>query len=233
MKKIFYTLIFTIFSAVLFFSCATTEELQQEPIVDQPIIEEVSPEEVPEVEILPEIEEPLIEGEQLKEDSEVTLSFGGEEEILLEPEVGTLTEDDLEYTRSIAASTDDITFDAFKADKEAILAIIKELEQTKKTGDVKTWTKLISKDSYNYWSDKENLKLVSLLIPNNSAILRSIDDYFKRVYLPAREGYEVTEIRYNSETEVKAVEVQGNNDMVIYDFKKTNGSWYLSLPKIN
>ena len=82
MKKIFYTLILTIFSAIVLFSCTTTEDVIQEPVIDKPIIEEIPAEVVPEVE--QEIEEPVIEGEQLKEDSEVTLRFGGEEEILLE-----------------------------------------------------------------------------------------------------------------------------------------------------
>ena len=231
MKKIFYALIFTIFSAIVFFSCTTTEKVIQEPIEDKPIVEEIPAKE----EIIQEVEietEPEIEGDQLKEDSEVTLSFGGEEEILLEPEVETLTEVDLEYSRSIAGSTENISFDDFKSDKEEILAIIEELEKNKKTGDVDDWIKRLSRESLTYWSDKENLKIVSLLIPNNTKVLDSIDEYFKKVYLASREGREVSEIRYNSQTEVKAVEVQKNNDIVIYDFIKENDEWYLSIPKL-
>lgn len=233
MKKILYTFILTIFSAIVLFSCATTEEVPQDLGEDKPIVEEVQPKEEPMVEIqpIPEVEE-VIDEEQLKEDSEVTLSFGDEEEILLEPEVETLTEDDLEYSRSIAQSTEEVSFDEFISDKEAILAIISELEQNQKTGDFDDWLQHLAQESKTYWSNAKNLEMISKMIPGNSATLRSIDEYFEKVYLPARKGYEVTEIRYHSQTEVQAVEVQGNSDLVIYDFSKQNGKWYLTLPKL-
>ncbi len=236
MKKIFDTLLLSIFSAVVLFSCATTEEVPQDFSEDKPIVEEIQPEPVTEepiVELEPEIEtEEIIDEDQLKEDSEVTLSFGGEEEILLEPEVETLTEDDLEYTRSIAGTTDEITFDEFKSDKEAILAIISELERNQKTGNINDWLKHLSQESKTYWSNSKNLEMISKMIPDNTTTLRSIDEYFKKVYLAAREGRKVTEIRYNSQTDVKAVEVQGNSDIIIYDFIKQNGKWFLALPKL-
>ena len=207
------------------FSCATTDDITPEPLEVQPVVEVVEPE--PEI-----IVEPEVEGEQLKEDSSVTLSFEGEEVILDEPSIEVLTEDDKEYSRSVAETTDAITYDDFKSDKEAILAIIDELEKNKKAGDVDAWSKMLHKESLEYWNNKDNLKKISKLIPNNSSVLHSIDEYFEKVYLPAREGYEVTEIRYKSQTNVAAVEVEGKNDIVIYNFLKENGKWFLSIPKL-
>ena len=45
-------------------------------------------------------------------------------------------------------------------------------------------------------------------------------------------GRNVNEIRYISRTEVKAVEVQDNKDIIYYEFEKIDNRWLVKLPTL-
>ena len=68
-------------------------------------------------------------------------------------------------------------------------------------------------------------------LPKKGLRLNTIEDYFKFVFIPARRGRTVDEIRYDTETEVNVVQVDADKDIVYYTFTKINGKWKLSLPK--
>ena len=138
--------------------------------------------------------------------------------------------EDLEYNRSIGDIA--ITKDAFTEDKNAIQQIIKELDVVMKQFDYKSWLKYIDPDSVEYWQKPVNLKKAQGKLPKKGLQLRTLEDYFKFVFVPSRAGREVPEIRYVTPEYVKAVQFQSEQDIIYYHFNKKDGKWMLHLPPI-
>ncbi|MCR4789969.1 MAG: hypothetical protein K5839_02695 [Treponemataceae bacterium] len=139
-----------------------------------------------------------------------------------------------EYKRSIEnLQTDEqISFDTFEADKKAILKIIEELSVIMKNQNFNAWCKYITQDSKFYWSSKTNLKNISSRLPTKSLTLKTLEDYFRFVFTPSRQGKPIDEIRYLSSSLVKAVQVRDNQDIIYYTFKKIDGKWLVELDKL-
>ena len=138
-----------------------------------------------------------------------------------------------EYVRSIG-STSNITKEIFEEDKRNILNIIEKLSVVMSKKDYKTWLTFIDDASVKYWSNRTNLQKAQSRLPVKGLYLRTLEDYFKYVFIPSRAGRTVDEIRYENERQVKAVHVNGDNDTVYYNFKKSaNGEWKLHLPPIS
>ncbi len=147
-------------------------------------------------------------------------------------EVILLNDAELEYSRSVAGLEGEISYDLFLADKNEILAIIQELDESMKNRDYQLWRSHLTPSSISYWSNKMNLQVLSTKLPGDDIILRDLPQYFTNMFIPSRIGRDVTEIRYNSTQEVKAVQVQGDTDIIYYDFVKENGKWLVSLPRL-
>ncbi len=139
------------------------------------------------------------------------------------------TEEEKEYERSIGDTG--VSLDTFTQDKNAILAIIKELAVVMKNYDYKAWLTYLDEESKTYWSKKPNLSAAQKKLPVRGLQLRTLEDYFKHVFVPARRGKEVTEIRYISDKNIKAVQVQEDVDIVYYNFNKINNVWKLHIPE--
>lgn len=135
-----------------------------------------------------------------------------------------------EYTRSVGTTT--VSKDTFAEDKTNILAIIAKLDIIMKDFDYKSWTLYVEPASLDYWQQPENLKKAQNRLPIKGLQLHSLEDYFKYVFVSSRTGRIVTEIRYIDDTTVKAVQVQENQDIIYYYFKKIDNSWMLRLPPI-
>lgn len=135
-----------------------------------------------------------------------------------------------EYLRSV--NTVAITHETFNKDKAAIMQTIKKLANIMQASDYKKWLTFIDQDSINYWSDKHNLNRASKLLPIKGLQMNSLQDYFTYVFIPARKNRTVSEIRYDSETEVKAVQIEKNVDVIYYNFKKIDDEWKVKLPPI-
>lgn len=203
------------FSAVfLFFSCKSTEvaepESQEVQITEPEPAPE--PEPVPEPEPAPAVEEKIPEPEP-----EPVV-----EEQKAEPKD--------EYERSVGDVS--VSRDTFAEDKERILKIISSLDIVMRDVDYKSWLTYVDKDSISYWSKPANLKKAQSRLPVKGLRLTSLEDYFKYVFIPARKGREITEIRYISDTYIKAIEVGEEQDIVYYYFKKIGGYWMVNLPPI-
>ncbi|MCR5290585.1 MAG: hypothetical protein K6E51_11375 [Treponema sp.] len=159
-----------------------------------------------------------------------------EVENIVIPEITEAPQNDLdaEYNRSISALADGstITIDVFQEDKKQIMAIIEELSQAINKQDFSTWYKHVDKNSITYWRDVKKLKKVSDQLPIKGLTLGSLQDYFRYVFIPSRKGRNVDEIRYISESSVKAVQVDGETDVIYYNFVKNNGTWKVQLPKL-
>lgn len=145
------------------------------------------------------------------------------------------TESDEEYERSTAAV--DITKEEFSADKKEILKIISELSAIMEKSDYASWRTYIDPDSISYWSDIKNLSKAARRLPVNpkkpleQQRLNNLEDYFKYVFVRSRKGRTIEEIRYISRNSVKAVQVEGERDIVYYNFIRIDGKWMVSIPK--
>ena len=207
MKKIYVLL--SIIVSVFFISCGskpTIEEKQPEaPVVEekQEVVEEVS---------------------EVEDDVE-----------LINEEINIQDEDEEEYLRSTQALSAEelVTKDEFAEDKAEILRIIKELQKVMEKEDVEAWLKYVDKDSKNFYSIPANIRKVNKKLPNKAIVLNGIGDYFKYVFIPSRQNREITEIRYISKTNTKAVQVHDDGSVTrYYQFIKVNGKWYVQLDRV-
>ncbi len=169
-------------------------------------------------------QEEYVEDTSVIEDNDVVL--------VDEEEVKLVSEEELEYSRSVAGLEGQISYDVFQADKNEILAIIEKLSESMETKDYQTWRSLLTPSSISYWSNRMNLQVLSARLPGDDVILRDLPQYFTNMFIPSRIGRNVTEIRYESLTAVKAVQVEGDTDIIYYDFVKENGKWLVSLPRL-
>ena len=198
-----------------FLSCGSTK-VEAPPIEEPaPIIEE------------PIVEEPIIEIEEPPAPviEEVEPQPPVEEVPIVEP-----SEEDDEYSRSVGDI--DVSRDTFIDDKDKILRIIEKLSVVMKDMDYKAWLTYVDDESIQYWQKNSNLKKAQNRLPVKGLKLKNLQDYFKYVFVPARAGRTVTEIRYISDTYIKAIQVQKEQDIVYYYFNKINGQWKIHLPPI-
>ena len=213
MKKIY--VLFTIVLGVCFISCGSAPK-EEEVTPEAPVVEET----VSEV-----VEEPE-EVEEIPEEDEVEL---------IEEEVSIVDEDEEEYIRSTKDLSEEelVTKDAFAEDKAEILRIIKELQKVMEKEDVEDWLKYVDTASKNFYSNPANIRKVNKKLPNKAIVLNGLGDYFKYVFIPSRKNREITEIRYISKTNTKAVQVNEDGSITrYYQFIKVNGKWYVQLDRV-
>lgn len=145
-------------------------------------------------------------------------------------------EDDEEYIRSTNKLSDEetVTKAEFEGDKAEILQMISELEEIMAREDVDAWLTYIAPDSIRYYSTPANIRKAQKKLPNKAIVLRGIGDYFKYVFIPAREHKTVNEIRYDSKTNVRAgdADKEKNKFSVVYYFVKVNGKWKVHIPTL-
>ena len=154
---------------------------------------------------------------------------------LINEDVSVTETDDAEYLRSTQALSAEelVTKDEFAEDKAEILRIIKELQKVMEKEDVEAWLNYVDKDSKNFYSNPVNIRKVQKKLPNKAIVLNGIGDYFKYVFIPSRKNREITEIRYISKTNTKAVQVNEDGSITrYYQFLKINGKWYVQLDRV-
>jgi hypothetical protein len=212
MKKIY--VLFTIILGVCFISCGSAPK-EEEVTPEAPVIEET-----PSPQLIEEPEEILTDEDEVE---------------LIEEEVSIVDEDEEEYLRSTKDLSEEelVTKDEFAEDKAEILRIIKELQKVMEKEDVEDWLKYVDKDSKNFYSNPANIRKVNKKLPNKAIVLNGIGDYFKYVFIPSRKNREITEIRYLSKTNTKAVQVNDDGSITrYYQFIKVNGKWYVQLDRV-
>jgi len=151
-----------------------------------------------------------------------------EQESIKQPQI---TEQDQEYLRSISnmENPESITMDTFTQDKKDILELIDQLEIIIKSNNYQKWLNFVDPVSIHYWKNPKNLKEVESRLPVKGIKIKTMQDYFKYIFVPARTDRNVDEIRYISNTLVKAVQVNEDTDIVYYTFEKINDKWMLKL----
>jgi len=213
-------------SCFLFGSCLKKEEseITQIEIEDTTIKEVVTPtiEKTDEIKKEPEIENNI--EEELPKKEEIKPQVIQEEKIKEE------VPDDEEYSRSIGDNN--ISKDTFLEDKAEILKMIAELSEIMKNKNFKEWLSYIDSDSISYWKKSENLRKAQKRLPIKGLPLKNLEDYFKFVFIPARQNRNVNEIRYISNENIKAIESTEKIDSVYYYFRKINNKWKVHLPEL-
>ncbi len=214
MKKIF--VLFLILGVCLFYSCGSKPKVEEQkpesPVVEKP--------------------QPAKPAEVITDDEVIDIEDDVE---LINEDVNVTDTDDEEYQRSIQALSAEevVTKDEFAEDKAEILKIIKELQKVIEREDVEAWLKYVDKDSKNFYSNPANIRKVNKKLPNKAIVLNGIGDYFKYVFIPSRKNREITEIRYISKTNTKAVQVHDDGSITrYYQFIKVNGKWYVQLDRV-
>lgn len=168
----------------------------------------------------PQVEEQPVEAPQPEVQNEVAAEA---------PTVAAEVDD--EYSRSVGDIG--VSRDTFEDDKTKILRIIDELAGVMKDMDYKRWLTYVDNESIQYWQQPANLKKAQNRLPVKGLKLKNLQDYFKYVFVPARSGRTVTEIRYISDTYTKAIQVrEKQDDVVYYYFNKIDGFWMVHLPPI-
>ncbi|MCR5080608.1 MAG: hypothetical protein K6B17_04615 [Treponema sp.] len=176
-------------------------------------------------EVVPEKKEPVQIIKEEKKTPEEPVEIDADKEDVVKSAY------DEEYSRSTTNVM--VTKEKFEEDKTQILKIIDELAVVMKNQDYFGWLKYLDENSKDYWSKKQNLQKASNRLPKKGFQLKSLQDYFKYVFIPSRVGRTVDEIRYETETQVKVVQTKNNTDMVYYNFLREDGKWKLRLPPIN
>ena len=143
-----------------------------------------------------------------------------------------------EYHKSDGSLT--VSKDTFESDKAEILHTIESLKTIMSDFDYQSWLLYVDNESKIYWSKTANLKKAQGKLPIKGLQLRTLQDYFKYVFVPSRAGRNITTIRYESENYVKAVQVTSLDSSeteekytVYYYFNKIDGHWQLHLPEID
>ena len=183
--------------------------------------------EIPAETQVPEPAEPEI---AVEEPRPVVIEEASPEEVQEEPAVAEPVPED-EYARSVGNVF--VSRDTFAEDKERVLKIISELDTVMKDFDYKSWLRYVDKETIDYWSRPANLRKAQNRLPVKGLRLNSLEDYFKYVFVPARKGREVTEIRYISDKYIKAIQTGSEQDIVYYYFNKINGFWMVNIPPID
>ena len=206
-KKIFLTITaFAALFAIIFSSCASTPENDKKP--EPSVIEQNEP-------------EPL----EITSDDDGVIVIQDDEDA---------TDD--EYLRSIANldETEAVSKQEFTDDKNEILEIISELAVIMESKDTLAWLKYIDEESKEYYKNPVNLRKAQRKLPNKLIELKTIEDYFKFVFIPARKNSQIDEIRYISRTHVKAIQLREDApDAIYYEFKKENGKWLVYIPPVS
>lgn len=153
------------------------------------------------------------------------------ESVKQEPTVREFTPEEQEFLRSTQELNEksSISIDTFTKDKKSVLETINALDAIMKKGDYARWLPYVSKESKDYWMNAVHLKELEGRLPVKGLKISGLRDYFKYIFVPARAGHSVDEIRYVSDTVVKAVQVKEKHDIVYYTFEKIDGKWLLKL----
>ena len=211
MKRILFFILISV-SLLTFYSCASnsTEEKPQKQAVD-------TSDDITDV------------------DEVVDTVVSADDDVEFLDDVQDVPDNEDEYLRSTneLSAEESVTKQEFEEDKAEILRIIAELEKIMKKGDFEGWKKYIAPDSINYYSTPANIRKVNKKLPNKAIVLNGIGDYFKYVFIPSRKNREITEIRYISKTNTKAVQVNDDGSITrYYQFIKVNGKWYVQLDRV-
>ena len=177
----------------------------EQPKVEEPKVEEKISEVVVQEEPLPppveekEPEKPNVEKEK---DNEVIAEFG-----------------DVKITKKDYHDTMD-----------EIKKIVDGLNKTTATSDYNTWLTYLSESYKAEYSKKSTLKSTVDNLKKKKVVglkLETLNDYFKYVFVAARQNIRVDDIEFLSPVRVNVLMITKGKKLLVYDLEKINNRWLL------
>lgn len=203
MRKVFYVFLLLCFC---FYSCETMPSAPKEEKPD-PVQPEMT-EDVPEKEM---VKAP----EQVEEKKEPVV-----QEIKVEPQHEIIAEfGDVKITKKDYHDT-----------MNELKVIVEALNKVAATSDYTKWLTFLSEKYKRTFSEVTTLnKTVEGLKKKNvtGLKLRSLQDYFKYVFVASRQNIRVDDIEFISPVRVNVLMITGGKRLLVYDLEKINGRWLL------
>jgi len=124
-----------------------------------------------------------------------------------------------------------ITKEAFIHTKSEIEIVVDELNKITYDHDYTRWLEYTSQEYRDEFSNREVLDQVSASLPTKGVRLRSLQDYFRYVFVPSRQNMRVDDIQFVTPTRVYVImEINPSSPAAIYILEKTEAGWKL-VPK--
>lgn len=207
------------------FSCGSVKVAVPAPEPESPEVE-IAPEEPPATQEPEPVPVPAPEPEPVPEPEPIPEPEPTPEPVQEQPV-------DDEYSRSVGEVA--VSRDTFLDDKTKVLQIISELDVIMKDLNYKAWLPYVDQESIDYWKLRKNLQKAEKRLPVKGVKLQNLEDFFKKFFVPARRGRSITEIRYISDSYIKAVQVdeKKKDEIVYYFFNKINGKWMVHIPPVD
>lgn len=201
MRKTFYFLGLCLV-LILIGSCASAPETKPIPAAEAQVNEE-KPQQAQKTAV---VEKPV---EGVKPQAEVPKS--ADEEVIAQFEGVSITKKDKEIAKS------------------EIEEVVKKLNDITAKKDYGRWRYWLSTEYKKEFSKPEVLKKASEGLPSNlkGKQLKSIEDFFYYVFVPARQNGRVDDIEYLTPTKVRVFKIEPKRTLIFYNLEKIDNRWLL------
>lgn len=201
MKKTFYFLGLCLV-LILIGSCASAPETKPVPAAEAQVNEE-KPQQAQKTAV---VEKPV---EEAKPQAEAPKS--ADEEVIAQFEGVSITKKDKEIAKS------------------EIEEVVKKLNDITAKKDYGRWRYWLSTEYKKEFSKPEVLKKASEGLPSNlkGKQLKSIEDFFYYVFVPARQNGRVDDIEYLTPTKVRVFKIEPKRTLIFYNLEKIDNRWLL------
>ena len=201
MKKTFYFLGLCLV-LILIGSCASAPETKPNPAAEAQVNEE-KPQQAQKNAV---VEKPV---EEAKPQAEAPKS--ADEEVIAQFEGVSITKKDKEIAKS------------------EIEEVVKKLNDITAKKDYGRWRYWLSTEYKKEFSKPEVLKKASEGLPSNlkGKQLKSIEDFFYYVFVPARQNGRVDDIEYLTPTKVRVFKIEPKRTLIFYNLEKIDNRWLL------
>ncbi len=201
MRKTFYFLGLCLV-LILIGSCASAPETKPVPAAEAQVNEE-KPQQAQKNAV---VEKPV---EEAKPQAEAPKS--ADEEVIAQFEGVSITKKDKEIAKS------------------EIEEVVKKLNDITAKKDYGRWRYWLSTEYKKEFSKPEVLKKASEGLPSNlkGKQLKSIEDFFYYVFVPARQNGRVDDIEYLTPTRVRVFKIEPKRTLIFYNLEKIDNRWLL------
>ena len=113
--------------------------------------------------------------------------------------------------------------------KSEIEEVVKKLNEITAKKDYGRWRYWLSTEYKKEFSKPEVLKKASEGLPSNlkGKQLKSIEDFFYYVFVPARQNGRVDDIEYLTPTKVRVFKIEPKRTLIFYNLEKIDNRWLL------
>lgn len=113
--------------------------------------------------------------------------------------------------------------------KSEIEEVVKKLNDITAKKDYGRWRYWLSTEYKKEFSKPEVLKKASEGLPSNlkGKQLKSIEDFFYYVFVPARQNGRVDDIEYLTPTKVRVFKIEPKRTLIFYNLEKIDNRWLL------